>query len=134
MIKAPAANGWLDERDAVRRVLLSIGVPAPAQSSVIFSVGGALAEGQWSPLLTVMGSWAIGLAQPVAGHSPAVRIADQPEYQYELLQVAPEKLDSAVTQFKRTGSEDSTLLCRLRPVLRLADQLSERALPVPSTR
>ncbi|MGH8167203.1 MAG: shikimate dehydrogenase, partial [Woeseiaceae bacterium] len=48
--------------------------------------------------------------------------------QYELLQVAPEKLDSAVTQFKRTGGKGLNITVPHKTeVLRLADQLSERA-------
>lgn len=48
--------------------------------------------------------------------------------QYELLQVAPDKLDSAVAQFQRTGGKGLNITVPHKTeVLRLADQLSERA-------
>ncbi|MCI0516806.1 MAG: shikimate dehydrogenase [Woeseiaceae bacterium] len=48
--------------------------------------------------------------------------------QYELLQVAPEKLDNAVAQFQRTGGKGLNITVPHKTeVLRLADQLSERA-------
>ncbi len=48
--------------------------------------------------------------------------------QYELLQVAPEKLEQAVRQFQRTGGKGLNITVpHKRPVSRLCDQLSERA-------
>lgn len=48
--------------------------------------------------------------------------------QYELLQVAPEKLDHAVAQFQRTGGKGLNITAPHKAeVLRLTDQLSERA-------
>lgn len=48
--------------------------------------------------------------------------------QYELLQVAPEKLEVAVAQFRRTGGKGLNITAPHKTeVLRLADQLSERA-------
>jgi shikimate dehydrogenase len=48
--------------------------------------------------------------------------------QYELLQVAPDKLDTAVAQFQRTGGKGLNITVPHKSeVLRLVDQLSERA-------
>jgi shikimate dehydrogenase len=48
--------------------------------------------------------------------------------QYELLQVAPEKLDKSIAQFQRTGGKGLNITVPHKTeVLRLADQLSERA-------
>jgi shikimate dehydrogenase len=48
--------------------------------------------------------------------------------QYELLQVAPDKLEQAVRQFQRTGGKGLNITVpHKRPVSRLCDQLSERA-------
>jgi shikimate dehydrogenase len=48
--------------------------------------------------------------------------------QYELLQVAPEKLEQAVRQFQRTGGKGLNITVpHKRAVSRLCDQLSERA-------
>lgn len=48
--------------------------------------------------------------------------------QYELLQVAPEKLEQAVRQFQRTGGKGLNITVPHKgPVSRLCDQLSERA-------
>ncbi len=48
--------------------------------------------------------------------------------QYELLQVAPDKLDTAVAQFQRTGGKGLNITVPHKTeVLRLVDQLSERA-------
>jgi shikimate dehydrogenase len=48
--------------------------------------------------------------------------------QYELLQVAPDKLDSAIAQFQRTGGKGLNITVPHKTeVLRLTDQLSERA-------
>ncbi len=50
------------------------------------------------------------------------------EIQYELLQVAPEKLEQAIRQFQRTGGKGLNITVpHKRPVSRLCDQLSERA-------
>jgi shikimate dehydrogenase len=49
--------------------------------------------------------------------------------QYELLQVTPEKLETAVRQFQRTGGKGlNVTLPHKSTVVALADQLSERAL------
>ena len=48
--------------------------------------------------------------------------------QYELLQVAPEKLEAAVRQFQRTGGKGLNITVpHKRAVTRLVDQMSERA-------
>jgi shikimate dehydrogenase len=48
--------------------------------------------------------------------------------QYELLQVSPEKLETAVRQFQRTGGKGLNITVpHKRAVLQLVDQLSERA-------
>lgn len=48
--------------------------------------------------------------------------------QYELLQVAPEKLEQAVRQFQRTGGKGLNVTVPHKiPVSRICDQLSERA-------
>jgi shikimate dehydrogenase len=50
------------------------------------------------------------------------------EMQYELLQVAPEKLETAVRQFQRTGGKGLNITVpHKRAVLSLVDQVSERA-------
>jgi len=50
------------------------------------------------------------------------------EMQYELLQVAPEKLDTAIRQFQRTGGKGLNITVPHKSeVVRLVDQLSERA-------
>ena len=50
------------------------------------------------------------------------------ELQYELLRVAPEKLEEAVRQFQRTGGKGLNITVpHKRAVFRLVDQLSERA-------
>ena len=50
------------------------------------------------------------------------------EIQYELLQVAPEKLEQAIRQFQRTGGKGLNITVpHKRAVSRLCDQLSERA-------
>ena len=50
------------------------------------------------------------------------------EMQYELLQVSPDKLETAVRQFQRTGGKGLNLTVPHKSeVTRLADQLSERA-------
>lgn len=50
------------------------------------------------------------------------------EMQYELLQVSPEKLETAVRQFQRTGGKGlNVTVPHKTEALRLADQLSERA-------
>ena len=50
------------------------------------------------------------------------------EMQYELLQVTPEKLETAVRQFQRTGGRGLNITVpHKRAVLELVDQLSERA-------
>ncbi len=50
------------------------------------------------------------------------------EIQYELLQVAPEKLEQAVRQFQRTGGKGLNITVpHKRAVGRICDQLSERA-------
>jgi shikimate dehydrogenase len=50
------------------------------------------------------------------------------DIQYELLQVAPEKLEQAVRQFQRTGGKGLNITVpHKNPVSRLCDQLSERA-------
>ena len=50
------------------------------------------------------------------------------QIQYELLQVAPEKLEQAVRQFQRTGGKGLNITVPHKsPVSRLCDQLSERA-------
>ncbi len=50
------------------------------------------------------------------------------EMQYELLQVAPEKLETAVRQFQRTGGQGLNITVpHKRAVLDLVDQVSERA-------
>lgn len=48
--------------------------------------------------------------------------------QYELLQVAPDKLETAIRQFQRTGGKGLNITVpHKREVARLVDQLSERA-------
>jgi len=50
------------------------------------------------------------------------------EMQYELLQVAPEKLETAVRQFQRTGGKGLNITVPHKAaVVKLCDQLSERA-------
>lgn len=50
------------------------------------------------------------------------------EMQYELLQVAPEKLDVAIRQFQRTGGKGLNITVPHKSeVARLVDQMSERA-------
>ena len=50
------------------------------------------------------------------------------QMQYELLQVTPEKLETAVRQFQRTGGKGLNITVpHKRAVLELVDQLSERA-------
>ena len=50
------------------------------------------------------------------------------DIQYELLRVAPEKLQEAVRQFQRTGGKGLNITVpHKRAVFRLVDQLSERA-------
>jgi shikimate dehydrogenase len=50
------------------------------------------------------------------------------QMQYELLQVAPDKLESAVLQFKRTGGKGLNITVPHKTeVTRLTDQMSERA-------
>jgi len=50
------------------------------------------------------------------------------QLQYELLRVAPEKLEEAVRQFQRTGGKGLNITVpHKRAVCRLVDQLSERA-------
>jgi shikimate dehydrogenase len=50
------------------------------------------------------------------------------ELQYELLRVAPEKLEEAVRQFQRTGGKGLNITVpHKRAVFRLVDHLSERA-------
>lgn len=50
------------------------------------------------------------------------------ELQYELLQVAPSKLDAAIKQFQRTGGKGLNITVPHKgEVVRLADELSERA-------
>lgn len=50
------------------------------------------------------------------------------DLQYELLRVAPEKLEEAVRQFQRTGGKGLNITApHKRAVCRLVDQLSERA-------
>jgi shikimate dehydrogenase len=50
------------------------------------------------------------------------------EMQYELLQVTPEKLETAVRQFQRTGGQGLNITVpHKRAVLELVDQVSERA-------
>ncbi|MEJ2128158.1 MAG: shikimate dehydrogenase [Woeseiaceae bacterium] len=50
------------------------------------------------------------------------------EMQYELLQVAPEKLETAVRQFQRTGGKGlNVTVPHKRAVVKLVDQISERA-------
>jgi len=50
------------------------------------------------------------------------------DLQYELLQVAPEKLESSVRQFQRTGGKGLNItLPHKTEVLRLVDEVSERA-------
>ncbi len=50
------------------------------------------------------------------------------QIQYELLQVAPEKLEQAMRQFQRTGGKGLNITVPHKtPVSRLCDQLSERA-------
>ena len=50
------------------------------------------------------------------------------ELQYELLRVAPEKLEEAVRQFQRTGGKGLNITVpHKRAVFRFVDQLSERA-------
>lgn len=50
------------------------------------------------------------------------------QMQYELLQVAPDKLETAVLQFKRTGGKGLNITVPHKTeVTRLADQMSERA-------
>ncbi|MDH5215776.1 MAG: shikimate dehydrogenase, partial [Gammaproteobacteria bacterium] len=48
--------------------------------------------------------------------------------QYELLQVTPQNLESAIAQFQRTGGKGLNITVPHKTeVLRLADQLTERA-------
>lgn len=55
-------------------------------------------------------------------------IQTQQALQYELLNVAPEKLEQAVHQFQRTGGKGlNVTVPHKRAVARLCDQLSERA-------
>ena len=55
-------------------------------------------------------------------------IQTRQDLQYELLQVAPEKLDTAVSQFQRTGGKGLNItLPHKTEVLRLVDDMSERA-------
>ncbi len=50
------------------------------------------------------------------------------DMQYELLQVAPEKLETAVRQFQRTGGKGlNVTVPHKREVVKLVDQISERA-------
>jgi shikimate dehydrogenase len=50
------------------------------------------------------------------------------ELQYELLQVTPDKLETAVRQFQRTGGKGLNITVpHKRAVGKLADQVSERA-------
>ena len=50
------------------------------------------------------------------------------ELQYELLQVTPEKLDTAVRQFQRTGGKGLNITVPHKTeIIKLVDQLSERA-------
>ena len=50
------------------------------------------------------------------------------DMQYELLQVSPEKLETAVRQFQRTGGKGlNVTVPHKRAVLKLVDQISERA-------
>jgi shikimate dehydrogenase len=50
------------------------------------------------------------------------------DMQYELLQVSPEKLETAVRQFQRTGGKGlNVTVPHKRAVLQLVDQISERA-------
>ncbi len=50
------------------------------------------------------------------------------DMQYELLQVTPEKLETAVRQFQRTGGKGLNITVPHKSeVARLVDQLSERA-------
>ena len=50
------------------------------------------------------------------------------DMQYELLQVAPEKLDTAIRQFQRTGGKGlNVTVPHKRAVAKLVDQMSERA-------
>jgi len=50
------------------------------------------------------------------------------DMQYELLQVAPEKLDTALRQFQRTGGKGLNITVpHKKAVARLVDQMSERA-------
>lgn len=49
--------------------------------------------------------------------------------QYELLQVTPEKLETAVRQFQRTGGKGLNITVpHKRAITRLVDHISERAL------
>ena len=73
------------------------------------------------------------MGYPVShSHSPVIHnlFAQQTgqEMQYELLQVAPEKLDTAVRQFQRTGGKGLNITVPHKgEVARLVDQMSERA-------
>jgi shikimate dehydrogenase len=50
------------------------------------------------------------------------------DMQYELLQVAPDKLDTAVSQFRRTGGKGlNVTVPHKQAVLRFVDEMSERA-------
>ena len=50
------------------------------------------------------------------------------DLQYELLQVAPDKLDTAIRQFQRTGGKGLNITVpHKRAVAKLVDQMSERA-------
>ena len=50
------------------------------------------------------------------------------DMQYELLQVAPDKLDTAIRQFQRTGGKGLNITVpHKRAVAKLVDQMSERA-------
>lgn len=50
------------------------------------------------------------------------------DMQYELLQVAPDKLDTAVSQFRRTGGKGLNITVpHKQAVLRFVDEMSERA-------
>lgn len=50
------------------------------------------------------------------------------DMQYELLQVAPDKLDTAISQFRRTGGKGLNITVpHKQAVLRFVDEMSERA-------
>lgn len=73
------------------------------------------------------------MGYPVShSHSPVIHrmfaLHTQQSLQYELLQVSPEKLETAVRQFQRTGGKGLNITVPHKAeILRLVDQMSERA-------